>query len=150
MTAGARDLLVLLSLAAAVALAVRAAWPTPPLGPAVPSVACAIPVEREGRGVACLEAAEAARLGVAAGDRIGADGARGRMAPSRLATLGASVEINRASSAELESLPGIGPMLAERIIARRPFESIAAVAEVPGVGPKRLSAIASRLRLGAP
>jgi competence protein ComEA len=49
------------------------------------------------------------------------------------------VNINTASQAELEGLPGIGPILAERIIAYRqehgPFADIEAIQEVEGIGP---------------
>lgn len=46
-----------------------------------------------------------------------------------------AVNINNASQAELEALPGIGPTLAERIIAARPFARIEDLLEVKGVGP---------------
>jgi comEA protein len=50
------------------------------------------------------------------------------------------VDINQAGSDELESLPGIGPALAERIIAYRnthgPFESVEALQDVSGIGPQ--------------
>ncbi len=49
------------------------------------------------------------------------------------------VDINTASQAELESLPGIGPSLAGRIIAYRqengPFENIEEIQKVSGIGP---------------
>ncbi|HAD07671.1 MAG TPA: hypothetical protein DCE76_11000, partial [Anaerolineaceae bacterium] len=34
------------------------------------------------------------------------------------------VEVNRATIEELASVPGIGPALAERIVAARPFNSV--------------------------
>jgi competence protein ComEA len=50
----------------------------------------------------------------------------------------APVSINRASTAELESLPGIGPTLAQRIVdyreANGPFTSIEQLTEVKGIG----------------
>lgn len=50
------------------------------------------------------------------------------------------VNINTAGSAELDSLKGIGPVLAERIIEYRnangPFKSIEEIINVKGIGPK--------------
>jgi competence ComEA-like helix-hairpin-helix protein len=50
------------------------------------------------------------------------------------------LDLNRASAAELELLPGVGPSLAERIVAYRtehgPFDSVEAVDAVRGVGPR--------------
>lgn len=51
------------------------------------------------------------------------------------------VNLNTASQAELETLPGVGPKLAERIIAARkqqPFTSVDDVARVQGIGEKLL------------
>lgn len=48
------------------------------------------------------------------------------------------LDLNRATAAELEELPGIGPVLAERILAWRdehgPFPDAGALREVPGIG----------------
>jgi hypothetical protein len=49
------------------------------------------------------------------------------------------IDINTASRAQVESLPGIGEMLAREIIARRPFETVESLNDVPGIGPKRLA-----------
>ena len=51
------------------------------------------------------------------------------------------VNLNTASQAELETLPGVGPKLAERIMAARkqqPFTSLDDVARVQGIGDKLL------------
>jgi competence protein ComEA len=52
---------------------------------------------------------------------------------------GGRVDVNAASAAELTRLPGIGPALAERIVASRaadgPFRSADDLARVPGIGP---------------
>lgn len=48
------------------------------------------------------------------------------------------VNLNTASQAELEDLPGIGPTLAKRIIGARPFRSADELGRVKGIGPKRM------------
>jgi competence protein ComEA len=52
------------------------------------------------------------------------------------------IRINTATSAELETLPGIGPALAERILTYRtengPFTSLADLDNVSGIGPAML------------
>jgi len=58
------------------------------------------------------------------------------------------VDLNTASQEELENLPGVGLKLAERIIAarqQRPFTSLAALDQVPGIGPFEVSANRSSL-----
>jgi competence protein ComEA len=54
------------------------------------------------------------------------------------------VDVNAATSAELDQLPGIGPKLAQRIIEARtekPFASIEELRRVPGIGPKTLEKV---------
>lgn len=55
------------------------------------------------------------------------------------------VNINTASATELDTLPGIGPVLAERIVKHRrrhgPFASVAGLEAVEGIGPKKLAAL---------
>lgn len=48
------------------------------------------------------------------------------------------VSINTAAQATLDSLPGIGPVMAARIVAHRPYDSIDALLRVPGIGPRTL------------
>ncbi len=55
------------------------------------------------------------------------------------------VNINTATSVELESIPGIGPSIASRIIAFRdtngPFQSINDIIDIRGIGEKTLDSI---------
>ena len=60
------------------------------------------------------------------------------------------VNLNKASQAELETLPGVGPKLAEKIIAARqqyPFTSVDDVARVQGIGEKLLDRWRDRVTL---
>jgi len=55
------------------------------------------------------------------------------------------VDINTADSAELQTLPGVGPVLAGNIIAYREsagrFETLEDLLDVPGIGETRLASI---------
>lgn len=64
---------------------------------------------------------------------------------------GGAVDVNTAGSAELQTLPGIGPVLAERIVAWReangPFASVDALLDVSGIGPAVLGQIRELVRV---
>ncbi len=140
---GARSLLCLGLVASALWFAIRALRAPGVLGRAGPAPPCEVPVERAGRGVACVPREAARRAGLAAGDREGG----GRMAPDRLAAWGAPVDVNRATVEELASLDGIGPKLGARIVAARPFATVEDLAKVRGVGRRRLARLRGRLVL---
>ncbi|WP_117237750.1 ComEA family DNA-binding protein [Thermus sediminis] len=48
------------------------------------------------------------------------------------------VSLNRASLEDLEALPGIGPVLARRILEGRPYETVEDLLKVKGIGPATL------------
>ena len=48
------------------------------------------------------------------------------------------VSLNAASAEALEALPGIGPAIAARIVAHRPFARVDDLMLVPGIGPRTL------------
>ncbi len=64
----------------------------------------------------------------------------GAVPPAATAAPAGPIDINRADAPTLATLPGIGPVLAERIVAYRAahgvFASIDAIQDVPGIGPK--------------
>lgn len=67
------------------------------------------------------------------------------------ATPDSRIDINTAGALQLESLPGIGPKLADAIIRYRdfrPFASIEDLTEVEGIGPKRLDALRDLIVVG--
>ncbi len=58
------------------------------------------------------------------------------------------VNLNTAGADELAQVPGIGHVLAERIVATRPFSSFDDVQRVPGIGPLMLDKIALYATVG--
>jgi competence protein ComEA len=55
------------------------------------------------------------------------------------------VNLNSATAAELDALPGVGPVLAQRIVDHRkqgPFTSVDQLDDVPGIGPARAAELA--------
>lgn len=48
------------------------------------------------------------------------------------------IDINSATSEELQTLPGVGPKLAQVIIDGRPYEKIEDLLDVKGIGEKKL------------
>ncbi len=69
-------------------------------------------------------------------------------APTPAEPLSDKVDINQADAAELATLPGVGPAVAQRIVDDRRtlglFQSCADLERVPGVGPATVSAVAAR------
>lgn len=163
----------ILVLLAAALLALYLYREYPPSRP-LPPVASSVFVEIAGKGVPrpgvyafeqppSLEAA-LARAGAApaaggenrpltSGSRVEVDPAGrvqvGRMEGARLLTLGLPLELNNATAADLERLPGIGPELARRIVAHReeqgPFRRLEDLAAVKGFGPRKLERLAPYL-----
>lgn len=61
------------------------------------------------------------------------------------------VSLNQATASELEALPGVGPVLAERIVTYRdrngPFGEVEDLLDVPGIGESKLSSIRDLIRV---
>jgi competence ComEA-like helix-hairpin-helix protein len=138
---GSRDILLLILLSA---LVVRV-WPRSPpaIGATEAKPVCPLRIEIAGTGVGCVDPTP----GIHSGDRLNQDGNRGRMAPARLQAFALPVDLNHASLEELASLDGVGPRLAERIQAARPFVTIDDLARVSGIGPKRVARLRDRLTI---
>jgi len=68
-----------------------------------------------------------------------------RVSGKKAAGITRPIDLNRASAADLQRLPGIGPVIAGRVVeARRkaPFQSVDDLrGRVPGIGPKKLEVL---------
>lgn len=60
---------------------------------------------------------------------------------------GEPLDLNSANSLELQSIKGIGPVMAEKIIAARPYKSVNDLLKVHGIGPAKLKDIAPHVTL---
>jgi endonuclease YncB( thermonuclease family) len=58
------------------------------------------------------------------------------------------LDLNRATQSELEQLPGIGPALAKRIMAGRPYRTVDELERVQGMGPARIGELRGRVKVG--
>lgn len=74
---------------------------------------------------------------------------RSVVVPSRLAPAGehGRVDVNTASERLLTTLPGVGPVTAQRLIEGRPYHRLEDLLRVPGIGPARLEALRPRVTL---
>lgn len=67
----------------------------------------------------------------------------GRMSGSRLLSLGLAVDVNSATAEDLEALPGLGSVMAQRLVQFRrthgPFKDMADLLAVSGIGEEKLA-----------
>lgn len=77
------------------------------------------------------------------GQQIVVPGVEGDGAATSTGTTVGKIHLNQATASELDSLPGVGPVIAERIVSYReengPFESIEDLLDVPGIGEAKLA-----------
>lgn len=92
--------------------------------------------------VPSLEEADAA----AGAESDGGGGATGA------SSAGGKVNLNRATAAELDALPGVGPSTAEKIVADReangPFRTVEDLKRVSGIGDKKFADLADLVCVG--
>lgn len=76
----------------------------------------------------------------------------GAGAPPGAVSAAGVVDINRATAAELEALPGVGPATARKIVddreANGPFATPEDLMRVPGIGPKKFEAMRDQVSTG--
>ena len=63
-------------------------------------------------------------------------------------TASAAVDINTADQKTLESLPGIGPALAQEIVKGRPYKSVDELSRVKGIGKAKLEKLKGLVTVG--
>lgn len=101
---------------------------------------CRIYVPRKGESVSeQVQVPAQSSAGISGGSTSGTSGSGAGSAGA--ASAGGPVSINSATAAELDTLPGIGPSLAQQIISYResqgPFTSVEQLTDVPGIGPAK-------------
>src|SRR3954467_4518021 len=69
--------------------------------------------------------------------------------PPQSGPLKPRIDINNAPKETIETLPGVGPKLAQEIIAGRPYKMIDELDRVKGIGPKKLAQLRSRVFVSA-
>lgn len=57
------------------------------------------------------------------------------------------MDLNTATSKQLQQINHIGPVIAAKIIAARPYQSVQDLLKIPGIGPKTLEAIAPYVKI---
>lgn len=84
--------------------------------------------------------------------RVPAAGVAVPIDSSRADRVAPTLDLTTATAAELDALPGIGPVLAGRILAERRrmggFRRVEDLLAVPGIGPRLFERLAPRVRVG--
>ena len=89
---------------------------------------------------------------VADGEQIVVPGPAGQSPPVGSGGSGdKKIHLNAATASELDALPGVGPVIAERIVSFReqngPFQALEDLLDIPGIGEAKLAELRDRLRI---
>ena len=103
-------------------------------------------------GIPAPVAAEPATIPSQTAEKPAAPTADGERSGSQQRESTGKIDLNRASAAELEKLPGIGPSKAKAIVEHRtnagPFRSPEDIMKVKGIGPKTYESIKDLIEVG--
>ncbi|MGB4592761.1 MAG: helix-hairpin-helix domain-containing protein [Coriobacteriia bacterium] len=117
-------------------------------GNAAPNAVNLARVLADGEQVYLPTADEASATAAAGGAGVLAGG----IAVAGGATAAGKVDINRATAAELDALPGVGPATAQKIVddraANGPFKTIEDLMRVSGIGEKKFDALKDLVTVG--
>jgi competence protein ComEA len=80
----------------------------------------------------------------------GKEVAPSKQAPASPPAAAAPVDLNMADQKALESLPGIGPALAKKIMEGRPFQSVDDLSRIKGMNKSKIDAIKDKVTVAAP
>jgi competence protein ComEA len=72
-----------------------------------------------------------------------------KKAPAASPAAAAPVDLNTADQKALESLPGIGPALAKKIMEGRPFQSVEDLSRIKGLNKSKIDAIKDKVTVAA-
>jgi competence protein ComEA len=126
----------------------RAGGPTPKADLAGLNLAARV---SDGQQIVVPAAGAAGPAGSASGAAAGAAGGAGSAAGAAATGGGQPLNLNTASAEQLDTLDGVGPATAQKIVAYRQqhggFRSVTELDQVPGIGEKKLAALKDRLRV---
>ena len=89
------------------------------------------------------------KAAAAAKPPAGQEAAAGKQTPASTPAAAAPVDLNMADQKALESLPGIGPALAKKIMEGRPYQSVDDLSRIKGMNKSKIEAIKDKVTVAA-